>query len=378
MLPRQAFPVVERWTYLNHAGVAPLPAVAAEAMAAYGAAARDDGGEAWARHEAREAEVRRAAAALMGAPESDVAFVKNTTEGLAFVAAGLDWSPGDRVVVPACEFPSNLYPWLALEDRGVEVVRVEPVGDGHRLPLERFEAALSDGAGRVRVLAVSWVQFGRGWRVDVPALAALAHEHGALFVLDAIQGLGVLPADFARWGVDVACADGHKWLCGPEGFGLLFAAAAARERLRVVGPGWNSVVHRQDWENRDLVLDPGARRFEGGTQNLAGMMGLGASLDLLLSCGVDAVWAHVDGLCDRLVAALSDAGATVLTDRSGGGASAIVTFVVDGRDPPDLAARLVEQRFAVRARGGGVRVSPHGYNTEAEIDAFVTAVRRLA
>lgn len=374
-LPRAAFPVTERWTYLNHAGVAPIPAPAAEAIAGYVSAARDEGGEAYARHEQREGEVRAAAASLMGVDVADVAFVKNTTQGLALVASGLDWSPGDRVVVPACEFPSNLYPWLALEELGVEVVRVEPVGEGDRLPVERFEDALR--VGRVRVVAASWVQFGRGWRVDVTALASLAHEHGALFVLDAIQGLGVLPAEFAEWGVDVSAADGHKWLVGPEGFGVASVSSPAREQLRVLEPGWNSVIHRQDWENRDLVLDPTARRYEGGTQDYAGLYGLGASIDLLLSTGVDRIWSHVDSLCRRLAEGLAEAGATVLTDRSGGGASGIVTFTVPSMSAKKTAALLLEQAFAVRARGGGVRASPHGYNTEDEIDAFVDAVRKL-
>ncbi|MBI2168284.1 MAG: aminotransferase class V-fold PLP-dependent enzyme [Actinobacteria bacterium] len=373
-LPRSEFPVTDRWTYLNHAGVAPLPHSAAAAVAAYGAGVEADGGEAYRAHEAREAEVRAAAARLMGVPVEDVAFVKNTTEGLAFVSSGLDWQPGDRVVVPACEFPSNLYPWLALADRGVDVVQVEPEEAGERLPMESFEAALAGGA---RVLAVSWVQYGRGWQADVPALSRLAHAHGALFVLDAIQALGCIPAHFADWGVDVASADGHKWLLGPEGCGVMYASPAAREQLRVLEPGWNSVVHRQQWENRALVLDPTARRFEAGTQNYAGIFGLGASIDLLLDAGLDEVWAHVNGLCEHLAAGLCNAGAELLTDRADGGGSGIVTFAVAGMSPTECTAALVQRGFSVRARGGGVRVSPHGYNTPEEIDAFVSAVAAL-
>lgn len=342
-------------------------------MQAYAAVVEVDGGEAWKRHEKREAQVRAAGARLMGVDADDVAFTANTTSGLGVVAGGLNWKPGDRVVVPACEFPSNLYPWLALEEQGVEVVRVHPVGPGERLELDAFEAALVGGG--VRVVAVSWVQFGRGWRLDLEELGRVCREHDSLLVVDAIQALGVIPAEFDRWGVDVAAADGHKWMLGPEGLGVLYVNDRAREVLRVVAPGWNSVVHRQQWENRDLVLDPTARRFEPGTMNYAGIYGLGASLDLLLDAGVEEVWAHVDGLCTRLAAGLGDAGAEVLTDRSEGGASGIVTFRLSGEPPEETEARLLGNRFSVRARGGGVRVAPHGYNTDDEIDALVDAVR---
>lgn len=372
-LDRASFPVTEAWTYLNHAGVAPLPRQSAAAMQAYAGVAAADGGETWQRHEAREAQVRLAGARVMGVDVADVAFIANTTVGLGLVAGGFDWKPGDRVVVPTCEFPSNLYPWLALGDQGVEVVRIEPEGPGDRLDSALFEAALRRGG--VRVVAVSWVQFGRGWRLDLEALGRMCREHDSLLVVDAIQALGVIPAEFERWEVDVAAADGHKWMLGPEGLGVLYANERARDRLRVVAPGWNSVVHRQQWDNRDLVLDPTARRFEPGTMNYAGIYGLGASLDLLLEAGVAAVWAHVDGLCTRLAEGLEAADAHVLTDRSEGGGSGIVTFRLPGEAPEETEARLLARRFSVRARGGGVRVAPHGYNTVEEIDALVEALR---
>lgn len=375
-LDRAGFPVTERWAYFNHAGVAPLPAAAAGAIEAYARAAERDGGQATPENDARVEEVRAAGASMMGVDADDVAFVKNTTEGLGFVANGLSWSEGDRVVVPSVEFPSNLFPWTALRERGVEVVELDAEGEGQRLLLPAFEAALRGGG--VRLVAVSWVQYARGWRVDVPPLAELCREHGALLVVDAIQGLGVLPAAFSEWGVDAVVADGHKWLLGPEGCGLMYVSPGLRDELRVLEPGWHSVVQRGDYEDHRLVHDPTARRFEGGTPNYAGVWGLGASLDLLLDAGVDRVWSHVDGLCSRLVEGLAGIGAEVLSDRSGNGASGIVAFrPVGGDGPADVdatAASLIDQGFAVRARAGGIRVSPHGYNTLEEIDTLVEAV----
>lgn len=383
-LDRAGFPVTDRWAYLNHAGVAPLPATAADAIEAYARAVERDGGQATPSNDARVEEVRRAGALMIGVDADEVAFVKNTTEGLGFIANGLfsegnRWSEGARVVVPSVEFPSNLFPWTALREQGVDVVELDAVGEAQRLPLEVFEEALSGGG--VRLVAVSWVQYARGWRVDMAGLAELCREHGALLVVDAIQGLGVLPAAFGDWGVDAVVADGHKWLLGPEGCGLMYVAPALRDRLRVLEPGWHSVAHRGDYEDHRLVHDPTARRFEGGTPNYAGVWGLGASLDLLLDAGVDRVWAHVDGLCSRLVEGLTEVGAEVLTDRTGGGASGIVAFrptsATSESDVEAMAAALIAQGFAVRARAGAIRVSPHGYNTLEEIDALVEAVAGL-
>lgn len=379
-LDRGLFPVTERWAYFNHAGVAPLSRASVDAITRYAEAAARDGGQATPDNDTRVAEVRTAGALMMGVDADDVAFVKNTTEGLGFIANGWSWSEGDRVVVPSVEFPSNLFPWTALRDRGVDVLELDAVGQAQRVPLALFEEALTEGG--VRLVAVSWVQYARGWRVDIPALAELCRTHGALLVVDAIQGLGVLPAEFSAWGVDAVVADGHKWLLGPEGCGLLYVSPALRDELRVLEPGWNSVAQRGDYEDHRLVHDPTARRFEGGTPNYAGVWGLGAALDLLLEAGVDRVGSHVDALCSRLVEGLIEIGVEVLTDRSGGGASGIVAFrpASAGREGvvEAAAASLVEQGFIVRARAEAVRVSPHGYNTVEEIDAFVEAVAGLA
>lgn len=374
-LTRHEFPVCARLRYFNHAGVAPLPRRSAAALARYADAMRDYGGSAGEVHEAREPEVRQAAAALMGVPAEDVAFVKNTTEGLSLVASGLDWRPGDRVIVPECEFPANLFPWLAQADRGVVVDRL-PTGPDGIAPLELFDEALRRGGARV--VAVSWVQYGRGFRTDLAALSKVCHRHGALLCVDAIQGLGVIPAELAAWGVDVAAADGHKFMLGPEGLGLAYVRAERRAELRVQQPGWNCVPHRGDWDNLSLRFDDSARRFEGGTPNRAAILALGESLDLLLETGVERVWAHVDGLCQRLVAGLAEVSrAEVLSDRSTAARSAIVTFSVAGMPSEQTCDLLTKQGFAVAPRGGGVRVSPHGYNTEAEIDRLVAAVAAL-
>lgn len=376
-LPRTAFRATERWAYLNNAGTAPVSTPAVEAGHRCAVEAAEGASVVYAAHEARAGEVRAAAARLMGVPATDVAFVKNTTEGLGFVANGLDWAPGDRVVVPDLEFPSTLYPWLALRDRGVVVDLVPTEGPARALPVGSFAAVMA--AGRPpKVVATSWVQFGRGWRTDLAGLSAVCRDAGSLLCADVIQGLGVVPAELDAWGVDFAMADAHKWMVGPQGVGVLYVRRSRLDRLRPLEPGWASVAHREQWDNLELVWDDSARRLEGGSANLVGIHALGASIDLLLATGVGRIWDHVRALCDRLRDGLAAAGATVLSDGSPGGRSAVVTFSVDGRDPAALAEDLLGQGIVCSPRGGGVRVSPHGYNTAEEVDRLVELVAARA
>jgi cysteine desulfurase / selenocysteine lyase len=372
--PRQ-FPLRHRYTYLDHAAIAPLPVDVAEAMKREVERVAESGVLAFRRAPERAERVRAAAAELMGVSADEVAFTKNTTEGLAFVANGLDWSPGDRVVVPDLEFPSVLYPWLALEDRGVRVDRVQPVGPGRSLPIGAFAEVIAAGR-RPRVVCTSWVQFGRGWRTDLAALAELCHDAGALLCVDAIQGLGAIPAAFDAWGVDVASAGTHKWLLGPNGLGVVYVRRSRQDELRVLEPGWSSVPHRMEWDNLDFELDPTARRFEGGGTSAVNLAGLGAALDLLLAAGPRHVWAHLQGLIDELVGRLAQRGidclSALLEGRSG-----IITLAV-GPDPERVAEELLERGIVASARGGGLRLSPHAYLDEDDVATVAAAIGEVA
>lgn len=374
-LDRDQFAVTERFHYLNHASMGSLPRTAVAAAARFVDEHATGGGVRLTEWETEAEVVRGRAAQLLGVPGDDLAFVKNTTEGLAFVANGLAWSPGDRVLVPDREFPTTVYPWFALRDRGVEVDLLEPVGAGWSVPLERIDAHLR--ARPARLVAISWVHYARGWRTDLAALATLCHRHGALLCVDAIQGLGVVPADFEAWGVDFATADAYKWMLGPLGTGVLYVAERHREALRPLEPGWASVAGRDDFDHLELVYADSARRFEGGSLTIGAIVQMGASIDLLLAGGVDAVWQHVTTLTDHLAAGLVEAGATVLSDRSAAGRSAIVSFTLDGSDPTTVVAALRDAGVVCSARGGGVRVAPHGYTTIDDVDALLAVVRVL-
>ncbi|MBB5852376.1 aminotransferase class V-fold PLP-dependent enzyme [Amycolatopsis umgeniensis] len=370
-LPRDQFPAVNRWAYLNHAGICPLPVSSVEAMHRQALEVSLDGEFTYAAHSAAIERVRTSAATLMGVPSRDVAFVKNTSTGLGFVANGLDWSPGDRVVIPDFEFPSTLFPWLALADRGVVVDRVRG-----SLTTEAFAETIAAGPPP-KLVVTSWVQFGHGRRVDLAALSRVCREVGALFCVDVIQGLGVIPARLEEWGVDFAMADGHKWLLGPQGCGVLYVRESCLDLLRPLEPGWNSVAHREEWDNLDYVPDSTARRLEGGMPNVAGIVGLGASIELLLAAGAEEIWSHVDGLCERIRDGFSEIGATVLSEPGAAYRSGIVSVRVGDLPMPLLAERLKARGIACSARSGGLRISPHGYTTEDEIDRLIVAVREI-
>lgn len=368
---RAFFPVTRDLAYFNHAGVAPISTRAAEALARYVHAATRRGAFDYDRDFDAEIErVRGRAARLLEVDAEEIAFVKNTTEGIGLVAAGLDWRRGDRVVTCDLEYPSNVYPWWSLREQGVETLML-PARDG-RLPLDALEEALRQP--QTRLLALSAVQFGNGLRLDLASVGELCRRHGVLFCLDAIQGLGCLPLAPRDVGVDFLAADGHKWLLSIEGCGIFYCARPLLDRVRPRVVGWRSVADNRDFDRYHLELQPGAGRFEEGTPNTPGVFALGAAIDLLLELGIPAIAERVLGLTDRLVEGLRERGARVHSPRGPGEASGIVAFTRPDEPPERTVARLRAQRIFVIKRRGYVRASPHFYNSEAEIDALLEAL----
>jgi selenocysteine lyase/cysteine desulfurase len=367
---RREMPVAQAWNYLDHAAVAPIPAPAQRAMTQWAGEASGEGASVWPQWSRRVEEVRASASQLIGAKLDEVALVQNTTSGISLVAEGLPWQPGDNVVTPDNEFPSNAYPWMNLQSRGVETRRV-PVGDDGRVDLNRLAEACNE---RTRIVAISWVGFASGWRNDVAQLAALAHDRGALLFLDAIQGLGVFPLDVEKCGVDFLAADGHKWLLGPEGAGILYIRRDHLDQLRPMGLGWHSVQHEYDFDRIELELKPSAARYEGGSANMVGFIGLGASLKLLLDFGMSSISQRVLETSDYACQQLAAAGATIKSPREGDHRSGIVSFTWPG-DMQSIRSNLIAQNILTSFRSGRLRISPHAYNTEDEIDRLVAALR---
>lgn len=369
-------PVTADWAYFDHAAVAPLSRPARDAIQEWVANAAAQGDTVWPAWEQRTEEVRRTAADLVNASPDEIALVPNTTAGINIVAEGFPWQAGDNIVTLGNEFPSNLYPWMNLSSREVETRRV-PVDDGV-VDLNRLADACDD---RTRIVSVSWVGYATGWRIPVAEVAELAHRAGALFFLDAIQGLSVFPLDVVAANVDFFAADGHKWMLGPEGAGLFYCKREHLERLQPTAVGWNSVVGRYAFDKTDLRLRDSASRYEGGSANMVGLHGLGASLDLLTKLGAgperstigEAIVAFTSDACG----ALEDAGAKLRTTRVPGHESGIVVFDWPGHTPDAVRNHCAQHKVALSARGGGLRISPHAYNNRADLERLIAALQTV-
>jgi selenocysteine lyase/cysteine desulfurase len=358
---RNEFPVTRRWAFFDHAAVAPLTARAQQAMHEWIADITDNGDVHHGQWMSRVEAVRVLFGRLLNADPLDIAFVKNTSEGIGIVAEGYPWQAGDNVVTAEDEYPANQYPWLNLVRRGVEVRRV-PSRQG-RVLLDDLNAALDS---RTRLLSISWVEFATGFRNDIDAICELCRQRGVLFCLDAIQGLGVFPLDVQRTPVDFLAADGHKWLVGPEGAGILYMRRALVERLHPVGVGWNSVVGSRDFSRIDFKLKPHTGRWESGSLNVAGIIGLGASVELLLGIGVDRMTARLLELTDQLCDEAGRGGWPVFSSRLPAEKSAIVSLVAPG-DTRRLVRACRDNGVVINSRAGRLRVSPHVYNNAEEI-----------
>ncbi len=370
---RTHFPTTQRWAFFDHAAVSPLPAPSVAAMREYSDDMAVNGVLSFDRWFNRVEEIRKDAGRLLNADPLDVAFVPNTTAGIGFIAEGYPWQPGDNVVTAAEEYPSNQYPWMNLSDRRVEV-RAVP-SRGSRVVIDDLRSAMD---GRTRILAISAVEFASGYRNDLEALGDLCRSKNIFFFVDAIQSLGAFPMDVQRLSVDALSADGHKWLLGPEGAGIFWVRREWVDKLHAVGVGWNSVIGAHDFGTIDFRLKPNAGRWEGGTANVVGIAGLGASLRLLLDAGIatirDRVVALTDYLCDKVTAA----GWNVFSSREPAEKSGIVSLLRDGVSPWPVKKRCLAEGIVINVRGGRLRVSPHAYNTFEEIDRLIETLKPFA
>ena len=365
------FPIVQKWAFLDHAAVAPIPDVAVAALAEYGRSLAENGVAAVRDWIARIGQVRKLAARLINAADpDDLFFIPSTTHGVGIVAEGVPWQSGDNVVLPAEEYPANQYPWLNLNARGVEVRRVP--SRGNRVSIDDIRAAMD---GRTRVLAISAVEFASGYRNDLDALGQLCREKNVFFFVDAIQALGVFPIDVQHTPIDALAADGHKWLLGPEGAGIGYLRREWIERFHPIGVGANSVVKPFAYSTIDFRLKPHAGRFEGGAYNVPGIAALGASLELMLNAGIENVERRVVELTDHLCEKATAQGLEVFSSREPGEKSGIVSLAKPGVPPEVILKACRAAGVIVNHRGGRVRVSPHAYNTFEELDRFLEVIR---
>lgn len=358
--------------HLNHAAVGAWPQRTVERMVDFAQENHRQaamGYPAWLKE---ISELRSNLGRLFNVAADDIALTKNTSDAISMIAAGIDWQPGDNVVVPASEFPSNRFAWEALAARGVEI---RQPGDHHQCPSE--QAIIDCLDKRSRLLSISGVQYDTGWRYRLDQLGEVCKTRDVLFCVDAIQQAGALPLDAQAIGADFLVGGSHKWLMAPEGLGYFWSRPAARERVGLTQYGWCMVDRPfafetgEAWEPSD-----GARRFEPGTLNTAGALALNQSLKWLQE---DIGMAAVAKLVSQAVDVLSEAlvgisGIELVSSRDSQRRSGIIALRHKVVDAEWLYRKLMKEQVYCAARGGLLRFSPHCYLTENEL---LEAVARL-
>ena len=366
----ETFPVLREWDFFNHAGVCPLPRVAGDAFRTY--AAQAEAGAYLGTHWYAEIEkLRISAAQMINAHRDEIAFVKNTSEGISIVANGLDWQWGDRIVTTNVEYPANVYPWMeVVRTRGAKLVMVEEETDGNgarHVPVEKILKEADHP--QTKIVTLSHVEYASGQRHDLAKIGAFCRDNGKLFCVDAIQTLGVLPLDVQAMNIDYLSADGHKWLLGPEGAGVFYCRRDLIERTRPAMVGWMNVIDAQNYGDYNYTLRSDAQRFECGSYNVPGLLSLRASLEMLKSLGAGATSQRVRELTDRLIETLKAKGYQVLSPRDKWQWSGIVSFASPKHNHEQIVLDLRKKhRTEIALREGRLRVSPHFYNTEEQMD----------
>jgi cysteine desulfurase/selenocysteine lyase len=369
-LRQSEFPVTAEKIFLGHAGVCPLPRRVVDAMTDFAlSCAVNDQEDAYA--PGRMLQTRQLAARLLGAQSEEIAFVGPTSLALSYVASGLPFRRGDNVLVYHDDYPSNVYPWMALAQRGVQV-RFLNIRELGRIRKIDVEGQVDEST---RLVALASCHFLSGWRIDVPAIGQFLRQRNILFCVDGIQTLGAFPTPVEY--VDFLAADAHKWLLGPLSAGLFYVRKEVQDRLQPAIYGWHNVRCPNYVAQETIVHPPDARRYEPGSANLAGIAGLEASLRLLLDIGIERIAAELLRKRNVLIPALKAKEFTVLYETAPPEhASGIVTFFKPGTDIAQCHARLAERNViaSLRVDRSGqryLRFSFHFYNTDAELQQAV-------
>lgn len=364
---RSEFPITKNYCFLNNAAVSAPPSRVAKAVSDL---MLQFGSESFIRYPEwmRTVEKTRSLfARLINADPREICFTANTSEALSTVAGGISWKKGDRIIVPLPDFPSNVYPWMNLERTGVEVSFLRK--NNGRFGLSDVKAVLRPGT---RLITVSSTDFITGFRCDLEELGSFCRREGILLCVDAIQSLGAIPFDVKSCGVHFLASGGHKWLLSTMGIGALYISKEANDLLHPVRVGWRSVENEEDFYNFELKFKADARRFEPGTLNVAGITALGTALEMLLEIGVDRIFTRICGLNDIISSGLRERNFKIISSMEPGHRSGILSFAPE--DARRLCRHLLNKNVLVAQRGDSIRLSPHFYNDESDIETLFEAL----
>jgi selenocysteine lyase/cysteine desulfurase len=364
-LRRREFPVARDKIFLAHAGVCPLPRRAADAIAECARQSTLGDQEVFMLN--RLTDARKLGAQLLNCQPDEIALVGPTSLALSFVAAGLKFRRGDNILIYHDDYPSNVYPWMALAEKGVEVRLLNTRGLGVIRPKD----VMGQVDENTRLVALASCHFISGFRLEHDAIGKFLRERGILFCLDAIQTLGAFPTTVEH--VDFLAADAHKWLLGPCGAGIFYVRRELQEKLNPPIYGWHNVKNPNFVAQEQIVFRSGAVKYEAGTQNLVGLVGLIAAMELALEMGIENIASELLRKRALLVPALQAKGFTVLNAAAKPeNASGIVSFFQPGKDLAELNKKLLDAGIVASLRTDRkgqnyIRLSPHYYNTDAEL-----------
>lgn len=370
----EQFPVTREWSWFNTAAYGPLPLCNVEAQTSFlngmvvGKTAAGIG-HWWEGADS----VRGKVGQLINADPEDICFLKSTNEGLGLAVTGLDWASDDEVITYDQEFPSTVYPWLGLTRQGVAVKFIRDRGRA-RFDVDDVAELISP---RTRVVCLSLVNFSNGFRAPVETIAELCRSLGIWLVVDAVQAAGCLPVDVQSLGADLVSAHGYKSLCSGFGISFCYVAPRFRESLAVAVPGWKSIenvtdiTHQLDYQ---LTLARGARRYESGAQNISGMYGMGASIDLFLGLGMDLIGQHVHAMSALVAEQVEERGYHVVSSQAPAERSGIVAVDCGNREPADVAGALKKAGVMCSVREGRLRISSHLFVDEDDVQRLTAAL----
>ncbi|MEQ1922178.1 MAG: aminotransferase class V-fold PLP-dependent enzyme [Pyrinomonadaceae bacterium] len=368
---RALFPATEFYAYLNSAAISPIPTTALDAVTRQLADVAVNGSLHYQDWVDTKERCRNLVAEMLHVRSDHVAFVRNTSDGVASIANGLKWKAGDNIVSFAQEFPANFYAWRRIRDAyGVELRLCREI-DG-RVDIDEMLLMIDHNT---KVVAISAVQYASGFRADLERIGRAARDVDALFVVDIIQGFGAMPLDLPAQFVDAACGASHKWLCAPEGCGMIYLSDRARERIEPTLVGWISMENPWDFADREQPFKPTALAWESGTGSAALFCGLEQSLSLLHSTGIENIVRHLAALSDQLCNSLTGKDYEIVSSRLPGEASQIVCIKHrGGLTSNQIASHLESEKVIVSPRGDRVRIAPHFYNNSEDIDRLVEAL----
>lgn len=368
---RNLFPATRKYAYLNSAAVAPVPTVAVEAVHGQLKDVSENGSAHYLEWVATKQRARALAGAMLKVKPEQIAFMRNTSDGFASVANGLKWQKGDNIVTFAREFPANFYAWRRIRDAFDVELRLCPERGG-RIDLDEFTSLIDQNT---RLVSISAVQYDSGFRADLERIGQAAHAVDALFAVDIIQGFGAIAFDLPAQSVDIAAGASHKWLCAPEGGGMLYLSERARERVEPTLVGWISVDVPWDFENLEQSFKPNALAWESGTGGSALFYGLEQSLKLLDETGAENIENYLEELSDYLCELLAGKNYEIVSSRAKGEKSQIVCIRnLDGLTPNDIAERLQNENIVVSPRGERVRIAPHFFNNREDVERLIEAL----